>query len=177
MSDPSQLPHLLDLIDDDSEVVRRSVMEALAVFGPSLREALAGMEDPPDETERRRVLALVDAYGNQPHRDDGSSDPRFEVGQLVCHVRYDYRGVIVDLDTACEADADWYLRNTTQPDRDQPWYHVLVHGSSGVTYAAQTSLTEDPSAEEVVHPFITLFFTELSRGRYIRNDRPWPDDH
>lgn len=130
---------------------------------------------PIDAVQRRRVLALVDAYTNGPGRpvpEDG--EPRFQVGQLVRHVRYGYRGVVVDWDATCQAGDDWYLRNATQPDRDQPWYHVLVHNSSNVTYAAQTSLTEDPSAEEVIHPYIMTFFSEFAQGRYIRNNRPWP---
>lgn len=50
----------------------------------------------------------------------------FEPGQLVRHRRYGYRGVVVDRDEFCEADDEWYSKNQTQPDRDQPWYHVLV---------------------------------------------------
>lgn len=174
MSDTSQLPHLIKLIDDESDIVQRSVMRALAEFGPSLRDALRQLEPPPAEAQVRQVLALVNAYGNRPPDEEPSDGPRFQVGQLVQHVRYGYRGVIVDFDGSCAADDDWYLRNSTQPDRGQPWYHVLVHGSSNVTYAAQTSLTEDPSAEEVTHPYITSFFSEFTRGQYIRNDRPWP---
>jgi len=175
LPDSTQLPHLIELLDDESDVVRRSVMQALAEFGPSLRPSLMALDPPPGEAERRRVLALVDAYANQPPLDESSSQgPRFEVGQLVRHIRYGYRGVIVDRDLTCEAEDEWYLKNATQPDRHQPWYHVLVHGSSNVTYAAQTSLTEDPSAEEIQHPYITYFFSEFVRGQYIRNDRPWP---
>ena len=81
---------------------------------------------------------------------------------------------MVALDLECQADEDWYRSNRTQPDRDQPWYHVLVHGSSQTTYAAQTSLMPDPTGEEVLHPLVPHFFRSFVDGYYVRNDRPWP---
>ena len=66
--------------------------------------------------------------------------PKFHIGQVVEHKRYGYRGVIVDFDMACQAEDSWYEANQTQPGKDQPWYHVLVHRSNGNTYAAEESL-------------------------------------
>ena len=103
-----------------------------------------------------------------------SSPARFQPGHLVRHRRYGYRGVVVALDLECGAGDDWYRSNRTQPDRDQPWYHVLVHGSSQTTYAAQTSLMPDPTNEEVAHPLVVLFFSRFEDGFYVRNDQPWP---
>ena len=102
------------------------------------------------------------------------SEPNFRPGQLVRHRRYNYRGVVVAFDPTCRADDDWYFSNRTQPDRSQPWYHVLVHDSQQVTYAAQTSLEVDSSEEEIVHPLLPHFFSTFQDGQYIRNDRPWP---
>ena len=98
----------------------------------------------------------------------------FHIGQLVRHRRYGYRGVVMDFDMRCMADDDWYQVNSTQPPRDQPWYHVLVDGSNAITYAAQTSLTGDESAQPVHHPLVTHFFTRFDNGLYERNDRRWP---
>jgi heat shock protein HspQ len=103
-----------------------------------------------------------------------SSDPQFQPGQLVRHKRYGYRGVVVDFDAVCEASDEWYRSNQTQPDRNQPWYHVLVHGAAITTYAAQTSLEEDPSGLPVEHPLVDQFFSEFTGERYVRNERPWP---
>ena len=101
--------------------------------------------------------------------------PAFRVGQVVRHKRYGYRGVIVDFDMACQADAAWYQKNQTQPDRGQPWYHVLVHGAEGtVTYAAQTSLSIDPEPQPVTHPLLVVFFDDFDGVRYERNDVSWP---
>lgn len=100
--------------------------------------------------------------------------PVFEPGQLVRHRRYDYRGVVVDRDGFCEADDAWYFKNQTQPDRFQPWYHVLVHGSQACTYAASENLIADSSGLPIEHPLLSHFFSEFKEGAYVRNDEPWP---
>ena len=102
------------------------------------------------------------------------ADPKFEVGQLVRHVRYGYRGVVVDVDLECQADEEWYQRNNTQPRRDQPWYHVLVHAVGHATYPAESSLEADSSGEQIIHPHLTRFFDGFEDGKYVRNDNPWP---
>ncbi len=98
---------------------------------------------------------------------------RFQPGQIVRHRRYGYRGVIVSADPRCQAEADWYTNNRTQPDQNQPWYHVLVDGTPTATYAAQSNLEADPSGEPVDHPLLREFFDGLADGQYQRNDRPW----
>lgn len=103
------------------------------------------------------------------------SEPSFRPGQLVRHRRYGYRGVIVDVDGHCKADPVWYMSNKTQPDRDQPWYHVLVHDSVSVTYAAESSLKADDSEEPVNHALVEHFFSSFNGRQYIRNDEPLPD--
>lgn len=100
--------------------------------------------------------------------------PKFQPGQLVRHRRYGYRGVVVAVDSSCRASEEWYQRNKTQPPRAQPWYHVLVDGSEMTTYAAETSLKEDPSGRPVDHPLVPAFFSEFTSGGYQRNHRPWP---
>ena len=99
--------------------------------------------------------------------------PRFRPGQLVRHKRYNYRGVVADHDPSCQAEDAWYYKNQTQPDRGQPWYHVLVDGTSSATYAAEENLVADDSIEPVQHPMLAMFFEGYCAGRYVRNDTPW----
>jgi len=99
--------------------------------------------------------------------------PIFEPGQLVRHRRYGYRGVVVDRDDSCQADATWYQKNQTQPDRDQPWYHVLVDGSATCTYAAAENLAADPTGLPVTHPLVPFFFDGMKGDAYQRNHEPW----
>jgi heat shock protein HspQ len=100
--------------------------------------------------------------------------PKFAPGDLVRHVRYQYRGVVVALDPKCAAGEQWYQSNQTQPDRAQPWYHVLVHESGSVTYPAESSLEPDDTAEPIIHPLLGQFFSEFADGKYHRNKTPWP---
>ena len=172
MSDPKQLPHLLRLLDDESAAVQQAVARALEAFGPSLDQELARLTPPPDEAQVQRIQQLL--RHQTPPQETVEIEPGFEPGQLVRHRRYDYRGVVVAFDLTCQADDDWYFSNSSQPQRYQPWYHVLVHGGQQVTYAAQTSLAADDSGEQVVHPFVSHFFSAFSDGHYARNDTPWP---
>ena len=113
---------------------------------------------------------------NKSFHGEGQPDaePQFQPGQRVCHKRYGYRGVVVAADGHCTAGPQWYMSNKTQPVRDQPWYHVLVHQSKTVTYAAESSLIEDATGLPVEHPLVNVFFSGFDDGRYIRNDQPWP---
>ena len=98
---------------------------------------------------------------------------QFQPGQLVKHRHYSYRGVVVALDEECQAPDQWYQKNRTHPMRQQPWYHVLVHGSDRTTYAAQENLEVDPHPLAIEHPLLDVFFSEFKDNRYVRNDKPW----
>lgn len=101
--------------------------------------------------------------------------PMFMPGSLVRHRRYGYRGVVVDFDMSCHADEHWYNANPSHPDRDQPWYHILVHGSTINTYAAQENLVADTSGSPIDHPLVQHFFDGIDQyGCYRRNAEPWP---
>ncbi|NUQ35365.1 MAG: heat shock protein HspQ [Planctomycetaceae bacterium] len=113
-----------------------------------------------------RFKALPDPFG----------EPVFEVGQIVRHTRYDYRGVVVSCDPYCKADDEWYESHPIKPSRSQPWYHILVHESMQNTYAAQENLEPDDDDAPVLHPLVPFFFESFEDGRYIRNDQPWPED-
>jgi heat shock protein HspQ len=91
----------------------------------------------------------------------------FDIGQIIHHKRYDYRGVIVGIDPCCKAPDAWYYSNRTQPDRDRPWYHVLVHGGAE-TYVAEENLEIDPTGEAVTHPYLRHLFALHLNGRYLR---------
>ena len=110
---------------------------------------------------------------------DVDQNPLFAPGQLVRHRRYGYRGVVADFDMTCMAEETWYYANQTRPPRNQPWYHVLVDGSPTTTYAAQTNLEADESADPVAHPLVEVLFTSFQDGRYERSDarlRGWEID-
>lgn len=105
---------------------------------------------------------------------NGPQKPIFEPGQLIRHRRYGYRGVVVERDERCQADAAWYSKNQTQPSRDQPWYHVLVDGTSTCTYAAAENLMADSANLPINHPLVSRFFSDFQGDSYVRNANPWP---
>jgi len=97
---------------------------------------------------------------------------RFSVGDLVHHKLFDYRGVIVDVDPQFQLTEEWYETVArSQPPKDKPWYHVLVHRGSHQTYVAERNLEPDPTGEAIDHPLIGHYFTRFSEGRYV-NDAP-----
>ena len=181
-ADTYQLSNLLKLLDDESPVVQEAIADALEEMSDDLPALLDDLDESVNTRQLnkiRYILAQRDIYLNlnqssrsRENRDE--IDTEFQMGQLVRHKKYGYRGVVVDYDSSCQADERWYQSNQTQPNRDQPWYHVLVHDSYQVTYAAESSLMEDISDEPVVHPLVTKFFTKFEEGHYIRNEQPWP---
>ena len=97
------------------------------------------------------------------------------MGQLVALRRYGCRGLVVSGDAACQAAPEWYEGNLTQPSREQPWYHVLVHGGDHSTYVAQENMREDSGGEQVLHPLVATFFVYFNGGRYTpRKDVSFP---
>lgn len=91
---------------------------------------------------------------------------KFGVGEVVEHLRYGYRGVVFNYDPVCEADEKWYQHNQTQPDRNQPWYHVMVDGTGHTTYVAESNLKPDDSGDSVEHPLLKQHFPAFFKGRY-----------
>ena len=94
---------------------------------------------------------------------------KFSPGQIVHHKRFDYRGVIVDVDPVFQGTDEWYEHVArSRPPKDEPWYHVLVHDNPVETYVAERNLEEDHSGQAIHHPHVQQFFSELQDGKYIR---------
>ena len=92
---------------------------------------------------------------------------RFHVGQPVHHRRFDYRGVIVDIDPVFQGTEAWYEQMArSRPPKDQPWYHVLVHDATHRTYVAERHLEPDLSGAEIIHPEVSLYFDAFENGLY-----------
>lgn len=93
---------------------------------------------------------------------------RFTVGQLVMHTLFGYRGVIVDVDATFQGTEEWYDKMTANhPPKNEPWYHLLVHGSIHHAYAAESQLTADLSGEPIEHPELDYFFADFQNGIYL----------
>jgi len=96
-------------------------------------------------------------------------EPKFSPGQLVCHERFGYRGVIVDVDPVFSLSDDWYEEVArSRPPKDRPWYHVLVDDGDSTTYVAERNLSPDGNDTPIEHPLLGEFFTHFEDGRYVR---------
>lgn len=93
---------------------------------------------------------------------------RFAIGQIVRHTLFDYRGVIVDVDASFLGSEEWYTKMTADhPPKNEPWYHILVHGSIHHAYAAESQLVLDDTGEPIEHPELDYFFNAFQNGVYI----------
>ena len=93
--------------------------------------------------------------------------PKFAVGEVVHHRKFDYRGVIVDVDPVFQGTDAWYeTMARSRPPRDQPWYHVLVDGAAHSTYVAERHLEPDTSGQQIEHPALGEYFDRFLKGRY-----------
>lgn len=96
------------------------------------------------------------------------SSAKFRVGQLIHHKRFDYRGVIIDVDPQFLGSEEWYdVMAQSRPPKDKPWYRVLVHGNAYETYVAERNLDPDDSGEPVDHPLVESFFDGFRDGIYF----------
>jgi len=99
-----------------------------------------------------------------------SANAKFSLGQLVHHKRFDYRGVIIDVDPHYQGTDEWYEQVAqSRPPKNEPWYHVLVHDNPVETYVAERNLEADYSGQAINHPHVQRFFSELQDGKYVGN--------
>ena len=57
--------------------------------------------------------------------------PAFNIGDVVKHRLYKFRGVIVDIDPEFSNTEEWYqsIPEESRPRKDQPFYHLLAENS------------------------------------------------
>lgn len=97
-----------------------------------------------------------------------AAEAKFHIGQVIHHKKFDYRGVIIDVDPVFNGTEKWYEQVAlSRPPKDKPWYHVLVENSLTQTYVAERNLEIDKSGKQVKNPVINLFFSSFKDGKYI----------
>jgi len=91
------------------------------------------------------------------------------VGQVIHHLRFDYRGVIVDVDPQFQGSDEWSDRVAqSRPPKDAPGYDVLVHDAEHTTYVAERNLEADLGGGQISHPLLGSFFDAFREGAYHR---------
>lgn len=99
------------------------------------------------------------------------SEALWSVGLVVRHRRFQYRGVIFDVDPVFSGSEEWYdAVARSRPPKDRPWYHVLVDDHEHTTYVAERHLEVDPSGAAIRHPLLVDFFDTFDAGVYRRSN-------
>ncbi len=97
--------------------------------------------------------------------------PEFNLGDIVKHKIYHFRGVIVDIDPEFSNTDEWYesIPEDKRPRKDQPFYHLLAENSETFysAYVSQQNLILDSESGPVNHPDIDHVFSDVSNGRYV----------
>jgi heat shock protein HspQ len=111
-----------------------------------------------------------------PAPDPAEKIARFQIGDVVRHRLFPFRGVIFDVDPEFANTEEWWqsIPEEIRPAKDQPFYHLFAENdqNSYVAYVSQQNLLPDETDEPVSHPAIPEIFSDYSQGRYIpRRDR------
>ena len=95
---------------------------------------------------------------------------RYQIGQVVRHKVYPFRGVIFDVDPTFSNTEEWYrsIPQEVRPNKDQPFYHLLAENADTeyIAYVSEQNLLPDTSGEPVRHPQVAEVFVEDEKGTY-----------
>ena len=95
------------------------------------------------------------------------SQAQFQIGQIIEHFNFGYRGVVFEVDSTFSLSDAWYASMAkSRPPKDQPWYHVLVDGSHHSTYVAERHLIASDDTGSIDHPALQTYFSGQIEGRY-----------
>jgi heat shock protein HspQ len=102
------------------------------------------------------------------------SRAQFNIGQVVQHKHYGFRGVVFDVDFEYSLDEHWYLEackamaGLGQPpiEKKQPFYHLLTDGSTHESYVSEQNLCPADNVAPVQHAGLETLFT-ITNGQYI----------
>lgn len=96
---------------------------------------------------------------------------KFQIGQVVRHRRYPFRGVIFDVDPTFSNNEEWWLSipEEVRPTKDQPFYHLFAENAETtyIAYVSEQNLLVDDSGKPVRHPDVSTVFTGMQGGQYI----------
>jgi len=99
-----------------------------------------------------------------------SKSPLFNIGQVVRHRHFPFRGVIFDVDPEFANSEEWWesIPAEIRPEKDQPYYHLFAENdeSSYEAYVSQQNLMPDATDEPINHPEVPELFGDLKNGLY-----------
>ena len=102
-------------------------------------------------------------------------EPLFNIGDIVKHRVYPFRGVIVDVDPEFSNTEEWYqsIPAEIRPSRQQPYYHLMAENTETfyTAYVSQQNLVGDGENGPLEHPDLEEIFSGMDHGKYhLRNE-------
>lgn len=95
---------------------------------------------------------------------------KFQIGQVVRHRIYDFRGVVFDVDPVFDNTEEWYqsIPEDMRPKKDQPFYHLFAENEQTeyVAYVSEQNLLPDERGGLLRHPQINEVFEVGDDGQY-----------
>ena len=95
---------------------------------------------------------------------------KFQVGQVVRHRVYPFRGIIFDIDPIFDNTEEWWqsIPAEVRPHKDQPFYHLFAENAETeyIAYVSEQNLLPDTSGEPLRHPQVRQVFERDAHGGY-----------
>src|ERR1700720_1032903 len=95
---------------------------------------------------------------------------KFQIGQIVRHRIFSFRGVVFDIDPVFNNTEEWWLSipEEVRPHKDQPFYHLLAENSEGKSAPSVPEKTLFPadSGEPIRHSQVAEIFVKDKSGGY-----------
>lgn len=95
---------------------------------------------------------------------------KFQLGQVVRHRIYPFRGIIFDVDPVFNSTEEWWesIPEEIRPKKEQPFYHLLAENADTeyVAYVSEQNLLPDTTGTPLRHPQVKELFVAGADGRY-----------
>jgi len=95
---------------------------------------------------------------------------KFEIGKVVKHRLFPFRGVIFDVDPTFSNTDEWWdsIPEHLRPSKDQPFYHLLAENEESyyIAYVSEQNLLSDTSGKPIGHPQVEELFGKFETTHY-----------
>lgn len=97
-------------------------------------------------------------------------EAKFQIGQIVQHRVYSFRGVIFDVDPVFSNSDEWWesIPAEVRPKKDQPFYHLFAENEETeyVAYVSEQNLVADKDMTPLRNSQINEIFHGPTDGMY-----------
>jgi len=114
---------------------------------------------------------IDNSSSNIKNKIEVQKNPLFNIGDIVKHRIYPFRGVIIDVDPEFSNTEEWYqsIPAEIRPSRNQPYYHLMAENTETfyTAYVSQQNIIMDSDNGPVDHPDLEQMFSGIQKGKYL----------